>query len=233
MFFPWPAPPCPLRLEPGWAHIFRFRLDLDAARLAALGRLLNAEEQARAARYIPEDARRSFIAARGMMRTLLGAYQGQPPESLRFTLNPQGKPAQPGSGLCFNLSHSAGLGLLAVTAGQEVGVDLESTRRPVEIENIARRFFAPQETAALLALPAAEQVRAFFTIWTRKEAYIKARGQGLSIPLDSFTVNTGMPPRLTVPDPGWTIHYIPTGPDYAAALVVQGELQGLRLWDWD
>lgn len=233
MLSQWPAPPQALHPEPGWVHVFRFRLDPGPEKIASLHELLSADEQERAARYIPEDARRAFITARGQMRTLLGAYLKRAPNSLRFAFNPQNKPSLPGCGLGFNLSHSAGMGLLAITAGPEVGVDVESTRRAVDFAPIAQRFFAPPEAAYLLGLPLAEQPRAFFAIWTRKEAYIKARGGGLSIPLDSFTVNAGLPPRLSAPDPGWSIRDIQPGPEYAAALVVWGEIHGLRLWNWE
>lgn len=229
---PWAAPPGHLALEPGWVHIFRLRLALPAERLARLGQHLPEDERARAERYLVECARVQFQAAHGQMRLILGQYLGVEPAALRFELNPYGKPYLPGAPLRFNLSHSREMGLLAVTGGQEVGCDIEDTQRSVEFPRLAKRFFAPQEAAELASLPAEQQPAAFFACWTRKEAYIKARGLGLAIPLDSFTVSLapGELPRLS--DPGWSVYTLAPGEGYAASLVVEDTAQGLRCWDW-
>ncbi len=230
----WTTAPPALALEPGWAHIYRLTLDPPPHRLDGLQALLNAAERERAARYHFDIDRQRFTAARGQLREILAAYLGQPPRSLEFSYNPQGKPGLPGARLRFNLSHTLGIGLLAVTDGQEAGIDVEGTHRQVDSPGIVRRFFAPAEVDALFALPEAQRSRAFFDCWTRKEAYIKARGLGLSIPLDSFEVGLapGQPPTLRAPDPGWQIYAIDPGPGFTAALVVEGEIQGMRCWDW-
>lgn len=233
LLLPWPAPPAAPALEPGWVHVFCLRLDLPSARLAGLRGSLSPDELGRASRYRRAADGQHFIAARGQMREILAAYTGVAPASLRFSYNPHGKPALAGGEPRFNLSHSAGLGLLAVALNQEVGVDIERLDRVVDYANIAARFFAPEEAAALRALPAASQARGFYNGWTRKEAYIKARGQGLAIPLDSFTVSLapGEPPRLDGPS-GASLYALEPGPGYAAALVVLGPVRGLRCWTW-
>ncbi len=228
----WSSPPASLHAERDWVHVFRLALDLPDPIRAGLGRLLSPDEQARGARYMREIDRQRFTTARGQLRRILGAYSGMDPVLLRFTYNPQGKPALDQGEPHFNLSHSRGCGLLAVIFGRESGVDIETDERNVDYTNIARRFFSPTEAAALLALPADVQPRAFLNGWTRKEAYIKARGQGLSIPLDSFDVSLDDTPRLTCPDGNWSLYTLEPGNGFSAALVVEGEIAGIRCWDW-
>ena len=230
----WTAPPHSLAVEAGWAHIFRLYLDLPAGRLAALRAHLSADELARAARYHFEIDRQRFTAARGQLREILSSYLGVRPESLTFTYNEHGKPALVEGEPRFNLSHSQNRGLLGVLPGSEIGVDVEGVQRLVDYPNIARRFFAPGEVESLFQLPAEDQPLAFFNCWTRKEAYIKARGQGLSIALDSFEVThaPGRPVNLRAPENGWSIYALDPGPGFSAALVVEGQLRGIRCWDW-
>lgn len=231
---PWPAAPDPLPPIDDYAHVYRFSLDLPDEQQERAFAALDDQGRERAARYHEGAIRRRFIAAQGQMRQVLAALCGLSPADLRLERAPQGKPFCPGSSLRFNLSHSGALGLLAVCKGQEIGVDLEDTRRPVDYTTIARRFFAPAEFAELEALPPDEQRAAFFRCWTRKEAYIKARGGGLSIPLGSFRVSLapGEPPRLTGAPPGWQLYALEPGRHYAAALVTQRPLPGVRCWTW-
>ena len=226
----WLSPDPIPEILPGHAHVFRLRLDLDQQRLAALSALLNEDERARAARYIPEASRRQFTAARAQMRQVLGALLRREPAELRFNFGAYGKPSLADGDLCFNLSHSAGLALLGVSRTQEIGVDIKSTHRVVEYDQLAPRFFAATEAAALAALPASERGRAFFSIWTRKEAYIKACGMGLSLPLQDFSVSHDHPATLSAE--GWSIRALDPGPGYAAALVIAGDLHALHTWDW-
>jgi 4'-phosphopantetheinyl transferase len=240
----WQPAPEQLLLEPGQAHIFRLPLELPPELLQTLSGLLSADEQARAARYHFERDQRRFTAARGQLRQVLAAYLHVVPRAVQFTYNPYGKPAlaeanhtgQPD--VQFNLSHSGELGLLAVCKGQPVGIDIEIIRDNLERGNIARRYFAPSEVMALEALPPDQQLQAFFACWTRKEAYIKARGQGLSIGLDTFAVSLapGEAAQLLVRDPGapggpFTLLTLDPEPGYAAALAVEGEIDGVKLWD--
>lgn len=238
----WTAPPQALATEPERVYIFRLRLDLPEDRLADLRAYLSPDELARANRYrSPRDGAR-FTAAHGQLREILSGYTQVNPKKIDFCTGERGKPALiPLNAPVFNLSHSAELALLAVApAGTDLGVDVEAVRAHVEFESMARRFFAPGEVAALLALPTDQRTTAFFACWTRKEAYMKARGLGLAIPLDGFEVSLapGEPPRLLRPaadDPHgqeWTMMEIAPGPGFAAALCVRGPVSGIRCWDW-
>lgn len=156
-------------------------------------RVLSADERERAARFHFLKDREHFIAARGLLRLLLSRYLDLPPQQLSFSYSPYGKPALAGERDCtslrFNVSHSHGVALYAFTLEREVGVDVEYIRQDVVGESIAEHFFSAQEVTSLRALPAGVQPQAFFNCWTRKEAFIKARGEGLSFPLDQFDVS--------------------------------------------
>lgn len=156
---------------------------------ARLHRLLSADERARAARFVFERDRRHFVICRGTLRETLGANLDREPSSVTFVYGPQGKPALPGGELEFNVSHSAGLALFAFSATGPVGVDVESLDREVDAETLAARFFSEQEAHDLLSVPSEQRREAFFNCWTRKESYIKAVGDGLQCPLDSFSVS--------------------------------------------
>jgi 4'-phosphopantetheinyl transferase len=167
--------------------------------VARARRLLSDDERQRADRFVNAADRRTYTLAHALARTALSAHAPTPPTEWRFDLNPYGCPsvvdAQAGTPrLSFNLSHTAGLVAVAIARGRPVGVDVERVDRRVS-DGVAERYFAPAEVAALHALPAAEQPRAFFDYWTLKEAYIKARGLGLAIPLDAFAF-TLRPPQL-------------------------------------
>jgi 4'-phosphopantetheinyl transferase len=238
-----PAPRRP-QLHCEEVHVWRAALARPSGEVEALKRLLSEDELRRAERFhFPRD-RSGFIAARGTFREILSLYVGLPPELLRFGHNAYGKPeliGAPGeTGLRFNLSHAGGLVLYAVAAGREVGVDVEVVREGVPCEELAERFFSRRETSALLALPAGDRRRAFFECWARKEAYIKGRGEGLSLPLDSFDVSLapGEPAALLVARddrPGaarWSLRELAAGPGYAAAVAVEGDGWHLRCWRW-
>lgn len=147
------------------------------------------DEAARAERFHFDEHRRRYTVARGLLRRLVGAYLGVAPTQPVFTYGDAGKPSLPGSGLSFNVSHSGSCAAFAFTAGREVGVDVECLREVSDREALARRFFAPDESRALAAIDAARAPEAFFHCWTRKEAYIKAVGGGLSIDLAGFEVS--------------------------------------------
>lgn len=151
---------------------------------------LSGDERARAARYLVDKARVEFVATRSALRQILGTYLNAPAESISFRYSERGKPSldlNPGIG--FNISHSEGLSVLAISRGHDIGVDVEWIRADVEAAALAERFFSPSERDRLLRLSENEIQPAFFRCWTRKEAYIKARGDGLSLALDSFDVS--------------------------------------------
>jgi 4'-phosphopantetheinyl transferase len=197
----------------------------------------------RAGRFHFARDRDHYTVARAVLRDILGRYLGLAPASLRFKYNPFGKPSldDGARGVRFNLSHSGGIALYAVALGREVGVDVEQLKDEMDCGGVAERFFSPSEVAALRTLPPEAQKRAFFDCWTRKEAYVKARGDGLSLPLDSFDVSVapGEPAALlrTRDDAceasRWTLRELSTEPGYAAALAVEGRDWRLRCWRWE
>lgn len=180
-------------------HLWWVALDRTVADEARLRALLTEDERARAAAYARAVDRRRFLVARAVLRRLLGRYLDAPPAAVPLAYGPRGKPHVTGrADLRFNVSHSAGLALIGVARGREIGVDVERVRDDVDIEAFAARSFSPRELAALRALEAPARRRAFFDCWTRKEAYIKARGDGLAIPLDAFDVSVAPGERATL-----------------------------------
>ena len=182
------GPACERTLPPplgqGRVHVWTVALDGPAERPGRLGACLSPDETTRARRFHFEVHRRRFTVARGALRHLLGAYLRRSPESLVFRYGHRGKPELPEAPeLSFNLSHSEERALLAVSHVAALGVDIERLRPMDDMEAIARRFFSPPEHAALMALAPGERVAGFFRCWTRKEAYLKAVGEGLAIPL--------------------------------------------------
>lgn len=240
----WRPPPKILRLGIDEVHVWRATLDLKAGGLQSLQQTLSADERVRAGRFHFQRDREHFIVGRGLLRTLLGRYLETDPGQLRFCYSPHGKPALAWEAnrnrLRFNLSHSRGLALYAVTRARELGVDIEFIRPEPADEEIAERFFSPREVAALRALPSNMQREAFFNCWTRKEAYIKARGEGLTLRLDQFdvTLTPGEPAALlsTNGDPQeasrWALKNLAPGPGYGAALAVEGDNWRLKCWQW-
>ena len=179
--------PSKLDLESSDVHVVLLRLDQQVPGAADL---LDESELARADRFVFEPDRHRFVTSHAWVRLVLGRCLDRTPESLRFTAGPRGKPrlVDTAVDLRFNLSHAGERALLAVTRGQEVGVDIEQ-ERAIGTSDLARRFFAPVEWQALQVMEASEQIPAFFRCWTRKEAFIKAIGDGLACPLDGFAVS--------------------------------------------
>lgn len=240
---PWlPAPPLCV-LPDDEVHVWRVAFDLPPEGLEKLHRTLSPEEVAKAARFHFEKDQRQSTVARGCLRAILGRYLGLAPESLRFRYNAFGKPeldaATAPAPLRFNLAHSGGLVLLAFNRGREIGVDVERIRPNFATDDIAKRFFAPVEVQTLLALQEEARPRAFFNCWTRKEAFIKARGLGLSLPLGHFAVTLapGESPALLSAQGDaeaparWTFRDLDAGEGFAAALAVEGRGWQLRCFD--
>ncbi|HEU4597132.1 MAG TPA: 4'-phosphopantetheinyl transferase superfamily protein [Pyrinomonadaceae bacterium] len=240
----WPDAPERPVLAGGEVHVWRAELNQPEATLRALARLLSEDESERAGKfYFPRD-RDHYIVARGALRKILGLYTSVAPELLRFTYNEFGKPSlldvEHGDALRFNVSHSHGLALYAVAREREVGVDIEFVREDFAGIEIGEHFFSRREVSALRALPGAAFTKAFFDCWTRKEAYIKARGEGLSHPLERFAVSLapGEPAALLCTDDDpleaarWSLVELFPGEGYCAALAVEGERPTLRCWSW-
>ena len=220
-------------------HVWRAELSCSPNILASYSQTLSPDEQERAARFRFETDRTRYIAARGILRQLLADYLHTEPQRLAFDANAFGKPlltSEFDSSLQFNLSHSGGIGLFAFARNRRVGVDVELCRPNLDFTALADSVFSPQERHFLRLMPADYRAPAFFACWTRKEAYIKAQGQGMALALDSFDVSlTPGQPRIlaTRPDASeakrWTIHDLAPGFGCAAALVVEGENCALEL----
>ena len=240
----WETPPTQLILPRNAVHVWRASLHVSASELRAFEDTLAVDERARAERFYFQKHREHFIAGRGLLRNILSRYLDGAPDQLRFCYNSYGKPAltkeSGAEGLCFNLSHSHGIALYAITHGREIGVDIEYFRPDVEAEKLAERFFSPREAAVLRTLPEHLRKEGFFNCWTRKEAYIKAEGKGMSIPLSTFDVSLtpGEPAALlrtqnhSQETSRWSLQALNPEPSYAAALAVKGHDRELKCWQW-
>lgn len=228
-----------LDLPDGEVHLWR----IDLAAVASQSRwqeILSEDERRRAARFHFARDRDRYSATRALLRMILAGYLSADPSSLQFTYSEKEKPslASPDStAIEFNVSHSGSSALLAFARGRLVGVDVEQIRTDFDHEKIATRFFSESEREELSALPPSERATAFFRCWTRKEAYIKAVGIGLSLPLHDFDVSLkpGDENALfaTRPDPSeaarWCLREVPAEEGYAAALCVQGHNWKLKI----
>lgn len=214
----------------GVARVWHWPLNVSAPQVADLQKVLSPDELERAERYRFEQHRNEFILTRAVLRRVLASYTAQSPESLSFDYSAQGKPALKNGppDLRFNVSHAEGLAVLALVRDREIGVDAEKIRPQPDAQKLAKRFFSVGEQRFLGKLSGDQLQRAFFRCWTRKEAYIKAKGEGLSIPLHAFDVSLeeDQPAALvgTRPDPTeagrWTLYDLSVGQGYAAALAV-------------
>lgn len=238
----WSRPPDSLTLQDGEVHIWRVALDQRDEVVDEFWKTLEPYEIDRANRFHFETHRRGFVVSRGFLRRVIGSYLGTRPDVLRFSYGPYGKPALNGpqqqSRLRFNLSHSHGVALFAFTEDKQLGVDVEHMREDFASEEIARRFFSRLEVESLCSLPVEQQIAAFFRCWTRKEAYIKATGKGLSQSLDQFDVTLApeVPAALLrVSDDElerWSMFDVDVGEGYAGALAVEGHVTGIKHWEW-
>lgn len=255
------APPRDLRPpQPGEIHVWTLPLDPPPAEAAALAALLAPDEAARAARFRFERHRRRYAVGRGALRTLLGRYLDRPPRSVAFRYGPNDKPyvvdAGPGSGsgsgsgssesggggggLEFNLSNSEELAVVAFVAGDEVGADVEKLRPMPDALAIAERFFSAAERQVLAAVPEALREQAFFRAWTRKEAYLKAVGTGITVPLDRFDVTLAPhePPRMLSMEgdaeraADWSLFHLEPAAGYLGAVAIRGGGWRLHGWRW-
>lgn len=225
-------------LTAGEVHIWRIRLDISDDDWQALTSMLSDDEQIKAKRFHYEKHRRRYIVGRAALRTLLGQYLDLQPKSIEFTYNSHGKPglADGSSGMRFNLSHTEEIMLAAFVMGSDIGIDIESIMRDVDCTDIGQRWFSDMEGRTLQALPDYARHDAFFRTWSRKEAYIKARGEGISHLLHRFSVSVDEhEPRLIEhqDDAGETIRWrfidIDAGEKYRATVVVESADWKLRL----
>ena len=240
----WNHSPYSIDLNENEVHIWRASLNQDAKVMANLSALLSQDEYQRAVSYYRPVDRDRFIAGRGILRKIISAYLALSPDELQFTYNEYGKPAvsdnQNTRALNFNLSHSAELVLYAVTRERVVGIDIEYIREDFATLEIAEQFFSKDEVAALKSLPTDQRTTGFFNCWSRKESFIKAKGLGVSYPLDRFTVSVSPnePPALLnvygdeYEPTCWQMYELKTGEEYAASLIVENPPVVLRQWQW-
>ncbi|MGA8866926.1 MAG: 4'-phosphopantetheinyl transferase superfamily protein [Candidatus Sulfotelmatobacter sp.] len=223
------APDLTTGLAPDEVHIWHWEPVCPPPELPGLWNVLDGGEHQRAQRFHFSKHRDEFVVNRARMRSLLAGYVATSPEQLAFEYSVHGKPClRDGGSLRFNLSHTHGRAALAIVQEREIGIDVEEIRPQCDARRIAERFFSAQERQALQGLTADKLDRAFFRGWTRKEAYIKAKGEGLSIPLHQFDVTlTETQPAMLVgtrPDPEearrWILYDLPLCAGYAAALAV-------------
>ncbi len=227
--------------QPSWSlgkdevHLWTISLARSEVELARLRELLTAEEYARACCYRPRQARDQFIASRGLLRLVLAGYLAIDPARVRFRTEQTSKPYLAGGGPHFNVSHSGEIGLIAVTNWGEIGVDVERVRAMPTHLDMAQRYFAPGEVQALTRLPPGAREQAFFHIWTRKEAFVKAIGVGLAHGLERFEVSVPPddPARLLHIDGDrakaetWSMTSFEPAAGYVGALAVQ--THGLKI----
>ena len=236
----WKSAPPDLALHDNEVHLWLAAVPDCLSELPTLRELLNAEERERADRFHFERDRHRYAITRGILRRLLAMYAASP--NFAFTTNKFGKPylQPPHDALQFNVSHSRDLALFGFCRGRELGVDVEGIRPDFATLEIANRFFAADEAALLTALPEADRPGAFFNCWTRKEAYIKARGVGLSLGLSAFavTLKQGEAPALmrvdndaSAPD-RWTMLDLDVGPEYRAAAAFECRDCKVRCFRW-
>jgi 4'-phosphopantetheinyl transferase len=222
-------------------HVWHSDLTAQEATIDRLFPLLDHHEQTRAARFLVPEPRIQFILSRAFLRIVLGQYLRTEPREVRFRTAEQGKPElEKTSDLYFNLSHTEGATVIAVTRAGRVGVDVERIRGNLDPLQLGARFFSPQESEWLRSRPADQRFAAFFACWTAKEAYIKARGGGLSIPLDGF----GVIPRSSdsewqleiygQPEESrhWSMWQLDLGPDLRSAVAVEAVGCQIRLGGW-
>jgi 4'-phosphopantetheinyl transferase len=220
---------CDLGLTSNEVHIWAANLDIPAHDLDKLRSTLSADERTRAARFQFHKDHNAYVAGRGILRDILGAYLGVEPEGLVFGYNEHGKPALRFGNLNFNVSHSGQLALYAISIEREVGVDVEIVRPLDDLEGISRGNFSAYENKVLQSVSEEQRLQGFFNCWTRKEAFIKAVGDGLAYPLEQFDVTLRPGDRAALlrihenEQPDWSIFDVTPIKGYVAAIAAPGK----------
>ncbi len=206
-------------------HVWGIHVPDALGRLGALRAVLDQKEREKAARFRRDADRHASIVARGALRTLLSAYTELAPREIQINYMPTGKPFVASSDIEFNVSHSGDWVVIALGRGRNIGVDVERVRREIDVMGIAARYFTPAETG--LIEQAEDRHAVFFALWSRKEAYVKARGSTLFRELSSFAV-----PIEDAEVDGWFFHGLEAGSKHAAAVVTDKPLAGVPCYDF-
>jgi 4'-phosphopantetheinyl transferase len=233
-----PSPSSSLVLRENAVHIWLVQTNGESISLGDFKDLLSSVEQDRASKFKFETDRRRYITAHAALRSILSIYVNSPARELQFASGPYGKPKlapiHDKKKIAFNLSHSHELALIAVTRGREIGVDVEWVREDFAFDEVAQRFFTTREVAALHALPLHLQREAFYKCWTSKEAFLKAKGTGLSGQLDEVEMMlTDHVLRLKGTIPNLSLIELTVYAGYVAALVVDGVEPQLTYYAWE
>lgn len=240
----WRSPSANVSWGPSRLHVWSFRLDQPVPITAQLERVLSTSEKETAYQFVVERDRRRFVVAHGRLRQILSRYTDAAPEQLTFGRGTHGKPflshESRGDSVSFNLSRSQSVGLCAVAYGQEVGADVEWIRPLDGLETLVNRFFSPLEKEDWQHLEEGQRLEAFFRYWTCKEAYVKARGDGLTLPLNRFDVafSPSAPPRLAriqgdaTEAANWHLQTLTPATGYRAAVALPGLHWQVDCWRW-
>jgi 4'-phosphopantetheinyl transferase len=245
MTSPWPTRAQPDGLGDAEAHLWVVALDHVPETLPGFRSVLSPDEQQRASRFLRAVDAQRYMAARASLRSLLGAYVGMEPGQIQFAYDRFGKPClapEANAALVhFSISHSAELALFGFVRGHRIGIDVERVRGNVDIANLAKRFFSPNESEKIRSLSSGQQLEAFFCCWTRKEAYLKGRGEGISFGLDRVEVSLspGEPATIlsVLDDPDvsrhWTLEHLVPAPGYLGAAAVETDKVTFKRFAWE
>jgi len=240
----WPSAPEHPDMAGDEIHVWCAGLDKLATELPEFASPLSESERKRAAQFRFDRDRNRFIVRHGVLRMILGSYLSIEPARVTFSYESRGKPLVSvpvtAPSFHFNLSHSNGLALIAVTRRAALGVDIECVRIVPEADQIAAKFFSPHETAVLNAIPAEQKMEAFFHCWTRKEAYLKATGEGIAdaLPRIEVSLTPGQSARLlkingeTIAESLWTLNALAPAPGFVGALAIKADSVRLACWRW-
>ena len=242
----WPTAPKEITLPKNEVHVYSVSLDCSQAKRDTFWTMLSGNERDRAKRFYFDHDRHHYIVARGTLRVLNGRYLSLSPSQIQFTYGEHGKPAlaaqhnQNNNILEFNLSHAHGMALVGFSWNRPLGIDIEPVRPLDDAENIASRFFSAWEYEQYTAVSDQDKPQAFFNCWTRKEAYIKAIGDGLTCPLNAFdlTLTPGKPANLLKirgsqsEAAKWQLHSLLPYDNYIGAIIAKGKDWQLQKWHW-
>jgi 4'-phosphopantetheinyl transferase len=232
-------------IQPDMIHVWRYTLDISLSQKEDFLRILSQDEIERAKKFYFEKDRNRFIAARCIMRTILGLYLNENPDQVKFGYTYFGKPVLQSESyfqnLHFNLSHSENLALLAISCEGNVGIDIEQIRYYLDIEALASRFFSKEEISVLEKMDAEKKMEVFFQLWTRKEAFLKAMGKGLSFPMEHCDVSSAnnsnfSPVIIPITDisdqSNWYVMDLEPAKEYMAAIASDRPNMLISLWDY-